>query len=175
MSTVRTFLGILPAVLFLAFGGPAAALQEGPYSMEILVNGSPLVEYAARKTTYIEALERREYAVRLRNRTGERIAVALSVDGLNTIDAKTTSARDASKWIIEPYGTITISGWQTGASTARRFFFTSEQCHDLIPRRPLPPALAGRVSPKSSTPDRNPSAQAPILPPDGITQLGNGG
>jgi len=127
MKIARIALATLPLILILAIAGPAAALEEGPYSMEILVNGRPLEEHAARGTTYIEALEQREYAIRLRNRTGERIAVALAVDGLNSIDAKTTTARAASKWIIDPYGTVTISGWQTGPATARRFFFTTEQ------------------------------------------------
>jgi hypothetical protein len=65
--------------------------------------------------------------VRLRNNTRERIAVALSVDGLNTIDETTTSMRDARKWILGPYQTITIDGWQTSMDTNRRFFFTSEK------------------------------------------------
>jgi hypothetical protein len=127
MKIARIALATLPLILILTFAGPAAALDGGPYSMEILVNGRPLTEHAARGTTYIEALEQREYSIRLRNRTGERIAVALAVDGLNSIDAKTTSARSASKWIIDPYGTVTISGWQTGPATARRFFFTTEK------------------------------------------------
>jgi hypothetical protein len=118
---------LMPLLLLLAVAAPAAALEHGPYSIDILVDGRPLAEYAARGTTYIEALEGREYSIRLRNHTGLRIAVALSVDGLNTIDAKTTTARDASKWIIEPYGSITLDGWQTGATTARRFFFTTER------------------------------------------------
>ena len=53
--------------------------------------------------------------------------IALSVDGLNSIDAKTTSAREASKWILGPYESITIDGWQTSSSTARRFFFATEK------------------------------------------------
>ena len=65
--------------------------------MEILVDGSPLREYPARGTTYIEARKGKEYAVRLRNHTPERIAIALSVDGLNSIDAKTTRASDACR------------------------------------------------------------------------------
>jgi hypothetical protein len=63
----------------------------------------------------------------LRNLTGERVAVALSVDGLNTIDARHTSAWNASKWVIEPYQTITISGWQVSSERARRFYFTNER------------------------------------------------
>jgi hypothetical protein len=53
--------------------------------------------------------------------------MALSVDGLNTIDARHTSAWNASKWVIEPYQTITISGWQMSSERARRFYFTNER------------------------------------------------
>jgi hypothetical protein len=94
--------------------------------MEILVDGSPLSAYTKAGTTYVEALKGREYAVRLTNRTGERIAVALAVDGLNSIDARHTSSQDARKWILAPWETVTLSGWQTGSGTARRFVFTSE-------------------------------------------------
>jgi hypothetical protein len=94
--------------------------------MEVLVDGSPLAVYAAGGTTYVEALKGREYAIRLTNRTGERVAVALAVDGLNSIDAKHTSSQEARKWILAPWETVTLSGWQTGLGTARRFVFTSE-------------------------------------------------
>ena len=106
---------------------PLAAIERGPYSIEILVDGVPLTEYAAREKTYIEATEGREYSIRVTNHTARRVAVALSVDGLNTIDAKTTTAGEASKWILAPYQTITLDGWQTSSSTARRFFFTTEE------------------------------------------------
>ena len=96
------------------------------FAMDVLVDGSPLAAYHARGTTYVEALKGREYSIRLTNRTGERIAVALAVDGLNSIDAKHTSARDARKWILAPWETVTLSGWQTSSGTARRFVFTSE-------------------------------------------------
>jgi hypothetical protein len=94
--------------------------------MEILVDGNPLAVYEARGASYVCALKGREYAVRLTNRTGERIAVALAVDGLNSIDARHTSSREARKWILAPWDTVTLNGWQTGSATARRFVFTSE-------------------------------------------------
>ncbi len=54
------------------------------------------------------------------------MAVALSVDGLNTIDARETTASDARKWVLGPYEIVTISGWQTSQTEARRFEFTTE-------------------------------------------------
>ena len=116
----------LAAALFVCRGGTYASESAG-YTMEVLVDGAPLQEYAARGGRYIEALKGREYSVRLCNRTGERVAIALSVDGLNSIDARTTSAAAARKWILGPYETITLDGWQTSAATARRFFFTTEE------------------------------------------------
>jgi len=97
------------------------------YQVEVLVNGRPLSEYYARGRTYVEALQGAEYELRLRNHSPDRVAVALSVDGLNTIDARHTSAWNASKWVIEPYQTITISGWQMSSERARQFYFTNER------------------------------------------------
>ncbi len=104
----------------------ASAIEDSALSLEILVDGRPLNELAARNATYIEAVKHAEYSLRLKNRTGRRMAVALAVDGLNTIDAKTGSAQMASKWVLDPWQTITIEGWQIGPDAARKFFFTSE-------------------------------------------------
>ena len=73
-----------------------------------------------------EALEGKEYAIRLHNPYPVRVAVALSVDGLNTIDARETTAIGARKWVLGAYQTATISGWQTSQTEARRFEFTTE-------------------------------------------------
>ena len=97
------------------------------FQMEVVVNGRPLSEYYARGRTYVEALQDAEYELRLTNTSPDRVAVALSVDGLNTIDARHTSAWNASKWVIEPYQTITISGWQMSSERARHFYFTNER------------------------------------------------
>jgi len=97
------------------------------FQMEVVVNGRPLSEYYARGRTYVQALQDAEYELRLTNTSPDRVAVALSVDGLNTIDARHTSAWNASKWVIEPYQTITISGWQMSSERARHFYFTNER------------------------------------------------
>ena len=96
-------------------------------SVEILVGGVPQQRYLHNGRSYVEALKGKEYAIRLRNPYGVRVAVALSVDGLNTLDARETSAADARKWVLGPYETVVISGWQTSRSEARRFEFTTEE------------------------------------------------
>jgi hypothetical protein len=97
------------------------------FEVQIVVDGRPLEEYFARGKSYVEALAGAEYEVRIRNPLPYRVAVALSVDGLNSIDARRTTAWNASKWVIEPYGTITVTGWQMSSERARQFYFTSER------------------------------------------------
>ena len=97
------------------------------FELDVLVDGRPLTEYRDGGRLYVDALQGAEYELRLRNSSPDRVAVALSVDGLNTIDAEQTSAWNASKWVIEPYQTITISGWQMSSERARRFYFTTER------------------------------------------------
>jgi hypothetical protein len=114
----------------LALATPAFAESRRPDippTVEILVNGVPQPRYAHDGRWYVEALKGREYAIRLRNPYPVRVAVALSVDGLNTIDARETTAAGARKWVLGPYQTVTIAGWQTSAAQARAFEFTTEE------------------------------------------------
>ena len=104
----------------------AAPARHPVGDVEILVDGAPQPRYAHDGRWYVEALKGQEYAIRLRNPHGVRVAVALSVDGLNTIDSRETTAAEARKWVLDPYQTVTISGWQTSRTEARRFEFTSE-------------------------------------------------
>jgi hypothetical protein len=127
----HTFASLVIAGLALS-AGPISVTSAQPVrhplaDVEILVNGTPQKRYAHQGRWYVEAIRGREYAIRLRNPYSVRVAVALSVDGLNTIDARHTAAAEARKWVIEPYQTITISGWQTSRTVARRFEFTTEE------------------------------------------------
>jgi hypothetical protein len=113
--------------LLLAGSVDVSAWHRSTSEVEVLVNGIPLPKYYHKGTTYLEAIKGKEYKIRITNPIGERVAVALSVDGLNTIDARHTEARLARKWVLEPYQSIVLSGWQTSARQARRFLFTSEE------------------------------------------------
>ena len=107
-----------------------SSIPDPGTNVEILVDGAPARRYLHERRWYIEALKGHEYSIRLRNPYAVRVAVALSVDGLNTIDARETTAAAARKWVLEPYQTLTISGWQTSQTHARRFEFTTEKRSD---------------------------------------------
>jgi len=113
--------------LFAGLASGAAALRAAngqEFSVCVLVDGIPAPEYAARGRIYIEALKGKEFTIRLSNPTSERVAVALSVDGRNAVDAARTTPLAATKWILGPYQTAEIPGWQVSGQTSRKFFFT---------------------------------------------------
>ncbi|MEE2829082.1 MAG: hypothetical protein VX498_07835 [Myxococcota bacterium] len=130
---------LLPLVVCAAIFLSTAALSRAPAAearttslspsalgLQVLVDGVPAKTLSHDGQLYIEALRGEEYSIRLTNRRDKRMAVALSVDGLNSIDARHTSAKGASKWVLGPHESLTISGWQVGSDSAREFVFTGE-------------------------------------------------
>jgi hypothetical protein len=120
----KTILAVSLLIL-LACAGAQSHDQTG-FEMEVLVNGSTAPKYFQSGKVYIEAVKNQEYSIRLTNPLNRRMAVALAVDGLNSIDARTSDALSAKKWVLGPYETITINGWQVNQQQARKFFFTTE-------------------------------------------------
>ena len=118
---------LLPLLSLLATAGTALASAPAGFGLEVLVDGTARLEYQARGTVYVEALRGRDFSLRITNPLGVRVAVALSVDGLDTIDARHTTARDARKWVLDPYQTVVIPGWQVSGDTSRKFYFTGEK------------------------------------------------
>ena len=126
MTRKPLLLALLP---FLALAPlPAAASMAGSgFGLSVVVDGAARPEYADRGNLYVEAIRGRDYALRITNPLPVRVAVALSVDGLNTIDARHAPAWDSRKWVLGPYETIIIEGWQVSGDAARKFVFTGEK------------------------------------------------
>lgn len=76
---------------------------------------------------YVAASRGERYSVRLTNPLPVRVAVNLTVDGLNSITGRPGGPAEGPKWVIEPYGSVTIPGWQVSSGEARRFFFTDKR------------------------------------------------
>jgi hypothetical protein len=114
-------------MILVALALVSASAFSSTHSMTVLVGDAPAREYHHDGTVYVEALRGQDFAIRITNPTPYRVAVALSVDGLNTIDARHTDAWSAQKWVLEPWESTVISGWQVDQDNARRFFFTGER------------------------------------------------
>lgn len=117
---------LAPGFALMAFLSAQAGLasRNGSFDLSVLVDGASLAEYPHGDRTYIEAVRGRNFTLRVSNPTSERVAVAISVDGRNVIDAKRTTAQGATKWVLYPGQTMEVPGWQISGETARRFFFT---------------------------------------------------
>ncbi len=124
---VCVFVFVFCVSLFAQSNEKNRPVVRGGFDVDVLIDGRSCENLYGRGTRFVEAIEGAEYELRIRNPLGIRVAVALFVDGLNTVDAKRISAEKAVKWVIEPYGTLTVSGWQVSDSRARRFYFTTER------------------------------------------------
>ena len=123
---------ILVCFLFLiisAVNAQAATITFANYTFETyIISDSPpsgrLYEFWEGRHWVLRVREGQEYSIIVRNPMPVRVAAALTVDGLNTIDGRHTKPALGRKWIIEPFQAITIGGWQTGSDGSRKFIFT---------------------------------------------------
>jgi len=77
---------------------------------------------------YFQALQGRDYALRVTNRTGRRVGVLISVDGLNVVNGeRSTLRRDESMYVLDPWESATIRGWRTSLEQVRQFVFVDEE------------------------------------------------
>ncbi len=77
---------------------------------------------------YFQAFQGRNYGIRLTNQTGERVAVLLTVDGLNVIDGnRSAQSRNEPMYVLDPWESTVIRGWRTSLDEIRRFVFVDEQ------------------------------------------------
>jgi len=86
----------------------------------------------------LTALLGRPYRIQLRNLTAGYIGVVVAVDGLNTNGNLPLFGNESDrKWILRPFQSVAISGWQVSSEEALQFeFATPSQSHsELEPLR----------------------------------------
>lgn len=81
----------------------------------------PLYRHHGRR--YVEGQPGNEYAVRIRNCSGQRLLAVLSVDGVNAVTGETASP-DQSGYVIEPGGYVTVQGWRKDLNRTAAFYFS---------------------------------------------------
>jgi hypothetical protein len=123
------------AALALAAAGPAFAQDAyggvgSLVSVSLEVDGRTAPLYAALDGSgryYLEAWRGAAYRVRLVNRSGERLGVLLTVDGLNAISGE-RSPRGARgrMYVLAPWDETVVQGWRTSLDEVRRFTFVDE-------------------------------------------------
>jgi hypothetical protein len=87
------------------------------------VDGTALPVFHKDGRHYIVGVPGHEYAVRIRNTTGGRVLVVTSVDGVNVISGDTASTGQ-SGYVLDPWGSVEISGWRKSMARTAAFYFT---------------------------------------------------
>lgn len=115
----------LLTVLALCGFRPAPPSTTGPVALSLVDRdtGEELDQYPYRGDRWVAGVPGHRYAVRLRNLTGERVLVVLSVDGVNAISGE-TAAPDQAGYVLEPWQDSEIAGWRKSSAEVAQFVFT---------------------------------------------------
>jgi hypothetical protein len=113
-----------PIDLARAMEGPTY-LAPAPYSVEIVNEyGVALPTFAGQGRTYVLGTLGQRYLVRVRNRSGQRIEVVASVDGLDVLDGR-PAAFSKRGYVVNAYEDVTIDGYRLSGESVAAFRFSS--------------------------------------------------
>ena len=100
-------------------------------TVEVQVDGRTAPLYSTShddERRYVEARRGENYALRIRNQTGRRVGVLVSVDGLNVVNgARSALASHEPMYVLDAWETATIRGWRASLEHVRKFVFVDEE------------------------------------------------
>ncbi len=101
----------------------AAPVAGGQLDVQVLDEYlRPLPGTQAGGRTYVVGEAGQRYVLRIENRTGNRVEVVATVDGLDVIDGRPGSFRKRG-YILAPWGTLDVEGFRRSDSTVAAFRF----------------------------------------------------
>ncbi len=126
MPTRRLLLALLAAAAASACTSTPACAAGNLVDMQIVdrSRGDILSTWRYRSASYVAGRPGDRYAVRLTNRSGARVLVVLSVDGVNAVSGETASTGQTG-YVLGPWATAEITGWRKSYSEAAAFYFTA--------------------------------------------------
>jgi hypothetical protein len=122
----RSFLSLSAAALAGCGTPPAAGAAGQLVSLQLVdrERGDVLGEHRHRGTAWVAGRPGARYAVRLANRSGGRVLVVLSVDGVNAISGQSAAASQTG-YVLAPWQVADITGWRKSDDEAAAFYFTA--------------------------------------------------
>ena len=114
----------------LAFGAAGAAFNANAVSSlvdVVLVDrdaASVLDVYPHRGRHYVAGRPGARYAIRVTNRTGERVLAVMSVDGVNIVTGQ-TAAWNQGGYVLQPWASHEITGWRKSTQEVAAFEFAA--------------------------------------------------
>jgi len=126
MPTRRTLLTLVAAAAASACTALPAHAVGSLVDVQVVdrSRGETLPTYRSRGASYVAGRPGDRYAVRLTNRTGTRVLVVLSVDGVNAVSGE-TAATGQTGYVLAAYQSAEITGWRKSHTEAAAFYFTA--------------------------------------------------
>jgi hypothetical protein len=126
MPTRRLLLTLLAAAATSACTALPAHATGNLVDLKIVdrSRGDVLNTWRHRGASWVAGRPGDRYALRLSNRTGGRVLVVLSVDGVNVVSGETASTGQTG-YVLGPWASAEITGWRKGWSEAAAFYFTA--------------------------------------------------
>ena len=126
MPTRRLLLTLLAVAATTACTALPARATGNLVDMQIVdrSRGDVLSTWRHRGASWVAGRPGDRYAVRLTNRSGGRVLVVLSVDGVNVVSGETASTGQTG-YVLGPWATAEITGWRKSYSEAAAFYFTA--------------------------------------------------
>jgi hypothetical protein len=114
------------AGLALLAGCAADAVGQGRLVRVDVVDretGRPLPVFHARGETFVAGRPGARYALRVDNRSGERVMVVVAIDGVNIVTGETASV-DQDGYVLAAGEVATLTGWRKSLGEVAAFEFT---------------------------------------------------
>ncbi len=122
---------LLLFILLISVFSQGFANDRAAIAVDIIDNrGRSFSEYNVgwsgdRYRAYVEAEYNRNYQIRVRNLTNQRIGLVIAVDGKNIINGRSSSlAANEPKYVLNPRSSGNYEGWRSSKNRVNRFYFT---------------------------------------------------
>lgn len=119
MRALRPLLVVLPMLL----PAPAEAGSLADIEVYDRTAGRALPVHGHEGRLYVAGEPRRQYEVRIRNRSGGRVLAVTSVDGVNVVSGQ-TAAEHQSGYVVDGHDSVHIEGWRKSLEEIATFYFT---------------------------------------------------
>ncbi|CAN5177728.1 hypothetical protein BH11PSE2_BH11PSE2_19310 [soil metagenome] len=114
------------AISLLGLAGAASAQDSGPALADLQVvdreTGQVAQVWWRGGRMYVAGRPGARYSLRVANRTGERVMVVMSVDGVNIVTGQ-TAGYGQNGYVLYPYQSYDVSGWRKSNTEVAAFTF----------------------------------------------------
>lgn len=122
----RTLPLITASLITFCFAAQAeASNHQGPYSVELLMNGVSQPVYNHNGQAFVAGAYGHAYQIRVRNHSGRRIEAVVAVDGRDVITGQPVNPRHHRGYLVPAMSSTTIEGFRSSTQTVATFRFST--------------------------------------------------